>query len=87
MGIFGPMAHQSVAVILSVSGALLDWDALADLPSARLVRAEFARGEHAGCVAATLEHDCDSADLAADLRRWAAGRGWSVTVAPLSGPR
>jgi len=81
------MSHQSVAVILSVSGAVLDWDALADLPLARLVRAEFARGELAGCVAATLEHDCDAVDLAVALRRWAAGRGWSVTVAPLSGRR
>jgi len=66
---------------------VLDSEALADLPLARLVRAEFARGDHAGCVAATLEHDCDSADLAAALRGWAAGRGWSVTVAPLSGRR
>ncbi|HXV85500.1 MAG TPA: hypothetical protein VD793_02320 [Gemmatimonadales bacterium] len=81
------MAQQSVAVILSVSGMVLDWNALADLPRARLIRAEFARGDRAGCVAATLEHDCDPADLAAALRQWAAGRGWSVTVAPLSGPR
>jgi hypothetical protein len=81
------MSQRSVAVILNVSGAVLDADALTDLPLARLVRAEFARGERAGCVAATLDHECDSADLAAALRRWAAGRGWSVTVAPLSGGR
>lgn len=81
------MPHQSVAVILNVNGAVLDWDALADLPEARLLRAEFARGERAGCVAATLEHECEAADLAAALRRWAACRGWSVTVAPLWGPR
>ncbi|HWP36127.1 MAG TPA: hypothetical protein VNL18_01110 [Gemmatimonadales bacterium] len=77
------MPRQSVAVILSVNGAVLDWDALADLPASRLIRAEFARGERAGCVAATLEHECEPADLTLALRRWASARGWSVTVAPL----
>ncbi|OGU03932.1 MAG: hypothetical protein A2W29_01650 [Gemmatimonadetes bacterium RBG_16_66_8] len=79
--------YRSVAVILNLNGAVLDWEALGDLPSARLLRAEFACGERAGCVAATLEHECDTVALATALRRWAGGRGWSVTVAPLSGPR
>lgn len=81
------MPSRSVAVILNVHGAVLDVDALRDLPRGRLVRAEFAWGDQAACVAATLEHDCTPAELAADLRRWAAGRGWSVTIAPLGGGR
>jgi len=80
------VARQSVAVILSAGGAVLDLHALSDLPRARLVRAEFARGGRAACVAATLEHDCGSRELLAALRPWASGRGWSVTVAPLGGP-
>ena len=75
--------HRSVAVILSAGGSQLDLDALNGLPGARLVRAEFARSERAACVAATLEHQCPVGDLAAALRPWAAGRGWSVTVAPV----
>jgi hypothetical protein len=76
----------SIAVILSANGASLDSAALADVPLGRLVRAEFARGDRAACVAATLEHDCPARELLRALRPWAAGRGWSVTVAPLKGP-
>lgn len=81
------MPLRSIAVILSARGAPLDVEALSDLPRGRLVRAEFAWGDQAACVAATLEHECTAAELAADLRRWAAGRGWSVTIAPLGGGR
>ena len=79
------MSRRSVAVILSAGGAELDLRALGDLPRARLVRAEFAWGERAACVAATLEHDCPTGELAAALRPWAHGRGWSVTVAAVRG--
>ncbi len=72
-------------MILSAGGAELDWRALGDLPGARVVRAEFAWGERAACVAATLEHECERGELLGALRPWASGRGWSVTVAPLGG--
>ena len=78
--------RHSVAILLSVGGAALDSTALQDLPGARLVRAEFARGTSAACVAITVQHECDVRELLHVLRPWAAGRGWSVTVAPLSGP-
>jgi hypothetical protein len=52
---------------------------------ATLVRAEFASGERAACVAATLAHECDTAELARALRSWAASWGWTITVAPLRG--
>ncbi|MBE0592023.1 MAG: hypothetical protein IH616_06450 [Gemmatimonadales bacterium] len=74
-----------MAIILSVGGAELHTGALGDLPGARLVRAEFATGERAACVAATVEHECETGELLRLLRPWAAGRGWSVTVAPLTG--
>lgn len=77
--------RRSVAIILSVGGAELHGGALGDLPVVRLVRAEFAAGERAACVAATVEHEGETADLLRLLRPWAAGRGWSVTVAPLPG--
>ena len=77
------MSRRSVAVILSAGGAELDLPALGNLPGARLVRAEFAWGERAACVAATLEHECPPGELLAALKPWAAGRGWSVTVAPV----
>ncbi len=79
--------HRSVAVILNVGGAVLDLSALGDMPQGRVIRAELARGDRAACVAATLEHECPPGELVAALRRWAAGRGWSVTVAPLEGRR
>jgi hypothetical protein len=78
--------RHSVAILLSVGGAALDAHALSDLPGARLVRAQFATGTRAACVAATVQHECDVHELLHILRPWAAGRGWSVTVAPLSGP-
>jgi hypothetical protein len=78
--------RSSVAIILSVGGATLDSGALARMPGARLVRAEFATGEQAACVAATVEHECETGELLRRLRPWAAGRGWSVTVAPLPRP-
>jgi hypothetical protein len=79
--------RASVAVILSAGGAVLDLTALQDVPGGRVVRAEFARGDRAACAAVTLEHECATAELLAVLRPWAAGRGWSVTVAPLQGAR
>jgi hypothetical protein len=80
------MAQRSIAVILSAGGAMLDAHALQDIPRARVVKAQFALGERAGCVAATLEHDCQAGELLPDIKRWAAGRGWSVTIAPLPDP-
>ncbi len=79
--------RQSVAIILSVGGATLDSAALQRIPMATLVRAEFATGERAACVAATLAHECDTTELARELRQWAASWGWTITVAPLRGPR
>jgi hypothetical protein len=77
------MSYRSIAVILSAGGAELDLPALGDLPGATVVRAEFARGERAACVAATLEHQCGPGELLSVLKPWAAGRGWLVTVAPV----
>jgi hypothetical protein len=78
-------SRRSVAVILSLEGKGLDLPALADLPQGRVVRLELACGERAACVAATLEHECSRRELLAELKSWAARRGWSVTVAPLGG--
>jgi hypothetical protein len=77
------MSNSSIAVILSTRGTALDLDALGDMPNARVVHADIARGEKTACVAATLEHECSKLDLLAALRPWAAGRGWSITVASL----
>ena len=60
----------------------LDIGALRTIPNAQIVKAEFAHGERAACVAATLEHECSTRDLLNALRPWAAENGWSVTVAP-----
>jgi hypothetical protein len=76
------MTHSSIAVILSTGGAILDLEALTDMPQARVVQADLATGEKAACVAATVEHECSQTDLREALKAWAAGRGWSVTVAP-----
>lgn len=76
---------RSVAVILSVQGAELDVQALDGLPCATVLRAEFARGERATCAAATLAHDVARPELHSALSAWAAGRGWSVTIAPVHG--
>lgn len=81
------MCQRSVAVILSAGGAVLDAEALGDLPGARVVRVEFAWGGRAACAAATLEHDLPRADLLARLGPWAERRGWSITIAPLYRPR
>jgi hypothetical protein len=75
----------TVAVILNAGGARLDLAALADLPGGEVVRAEIANGERAACVAATIRHRVPRAALRTVLGRWAAGRGWSVTIAPLTG--
>ena len=77
--------ETSVAVILSASGARLDLAALADLPVGRVVRAEFATSASATCAAATIAHTEPRAEVRAALGRWAGGRGWSVTIAPLPG--
>jgi hypothetical protein len=75
-----------VAVILNAGGARLDLAALADLPGGTILQAEIASGDRAACAATTIRHEGSRADLSAALRRWAAGRGWSVTIAPLHGP-
>ncbi len=76
----------SVAVILNSRGERLDLGALDDIPMAHVVRADFTHGDLAVCVAATLEHACSLAELQTALRPWAAGRGWSITVAPSPSP-
>ncbi len=81
------MIRSSIAVILSTGGAVLDLEALTDMPQARVVQADVATGEKAACVAATLEHECSQNELREALKVWAAGRGWSVTVAPKAGCR
>ena len=78
------MLSSSIAVILNTDGVPLDLFALQSIPKARIVKAEFACGESASCVAATLEHECSARDLKVALRSWASGQGWSVTVAPLA---
>jgi hypothetical protein len=75
------MSNSSIAVILSTGGAILDLEALTDMPRARVVQADLAKGENAACVAATVEHECSERDLREALKVWAAGRGWTVTVA------
>jgi hypothetical protein len=79
------MPERSIVVILSIGGSVLDRRALDDLPGAEVVKAEFAWAERASCAAVTLQHECSCPELALSLRPWAAGRGWSVTVAPLGG--
>ncbi|MCH9015480.1 MAG: hypothetical protein IH877_07350 [Gemmatimonadetes bacterium] len=79
--------HSSVAVIFSDDGEPLTLASLGDIPSSRVLRAQFARGEMTSCVAATVEHECGPAELAAELRAWAGRKGWSVTVAPLRSSR
>jgi hypothetical protein len=76
----------TVAVILSAGGARLDLAALNDLPGGNVIKAEIAAGDVAACAAATIRHQVPRAELRAALGRWAAGRGWSVTIAPLHGP-
>ena len=78
--------RSSIAIILSAGGASLDLAALGDIPRGKLVRAEFAAGERASCVAATLQHECSASELLVALRLWANRHGWSVTVAPLAKP-
>jgi hypothetical protein len=75
--------QRSLAVILSVGGAQLDARAVADVPMARVAEVDLVSGMRSAAASATLVHDCSRADLARALRGWAAGRGWSVTVAPL----
>lgn len=78
--------QSSVAVILARNGRGLDLAALSDLPMARLLRAQFAWGDTNTCVAATIEHECSTDELARELRPWADKRGWAVTVASLNKP-
>lgn len=76
-----------MAVILSAGGSPLDHAALDELPGGRVVQAEFAWGERATCVAVTVEHEAEPGAWLATLGPWARGRGWAVTIAPLTGRR
>lgn len=77
--------NQSVAIILNAGGLSLDAGALADLPGATVVRAEFAWGDRATCAAVTLAHRQPCADLRPALRRWAFSHGWSLTLGSMNG--
>lgn len=74
---------RSVAVVLSTDGAVLDAEALGELPLGRVTHAHVVVGERAACAALTLEHDCSVTQLTTALRRWARSRGWSITIAPV----
>jgi hypothetical protein len=79
--------RSSVAVILARNGRGLDLAALSKLPMSRLLKAQFAWGDTNTCVAATIEHECSTDELAKELRPWADEKGWVVTVASLNKPR
>ncbi len=80
------MTVRSVAVLLSSGGTPLNAEALTGLPKGRVLKTNVTRGDHATCVAVTLEHECSVGELRVALRPWAAERGWLLTVAPSLGP-
>jgi hypothetical protein len=75
--------RRSVAIVLDPRGCgQLNLGALAALDDLHIVRAEVVRGEHASCMALTVEHPDPPDVLRRRLGSWAVPRGWSVTLAP-----
>ena len=75
------MAHESLVIVLSTGGSPLDGSALGTLTEIRVAWVRVEREGDAACLAARVLHG-DSPDEFRDrVRRWAAARGWAVTVA------
>jgi hypothetical protein len=76
------MAFESLVVVLSAGGSPLASDSLTILGGARVAWARVEREGNAACLAARVIHEDAPEDFGGRVRRWAAARGWAVTVAP-----
>lgn len=76
------MDHEAIVIVLSAGGARLDAGALADVAGAVVTWARVEREGSAACLAARVRHPDPPDEFRARVRRWAAARGWVVTVAP-----
>jgi hypothetical protein len=76
---------QSIVIIVSAGGAVLDEAAVRDVPGGRLVEVDIAAAEVGWCAALRMAHDCPREELGRALRAWAGARGWSVAVASGAG--
>jgi hypothetical protein len=73
--------HESLVIILSTGGSPLDRSALDTLPGARAAWVRVEREGEAACLAARVLHGDPLDEFRDRVRRWAAARGWAVTVA------
>ena len=71
-------------VVLSAGGVPLAGDALRDLPNAAVTWVRVETEGRAACLAARVRHGDPPPEFGVRVRRWAAARGWSATVAPCS---
>ena len=74
--------HESLVIVLSAGGALLDRESLASLPDATVLWSRVEREASAACLAARVCHADRPEEFRVRLRRWGAAQGWVVTVAP-----
>ncbi|MGH7539219.1 MAG: hypothetical protein ACREMF_11340 [Gemmatimonadales bacterium] len=76
------MDHESLVIILSLTGPPLVADMLDELPDAQPVWVRLEREGTSVCLAARMRHCDQPAEFRARVRGWGAARGWAVTVAP-----
>jgi len=79
------MPYESVVVVLSAGGAILERDALDALLETTVTWCRIEREGRVACLAARVRHPDPVIEFRVRVRQWAAGRGWGVTVA-LCGP-
>ena len=76
------MEHESLVIVLSAGGMRLERDALDAVDGTAVTWVRVEREGEAACLAARVRHADLLEDFRARMRRWAAARGWVVTVAP-----
>jgi hypothetical protein len=75
------MDHESLVIVLSTGGSLLDGSALGTLTDVRVLWVRVEREGEAACLAARVLHRDSPDEFRGRVRRWAGARGWAVTVA------
>lgn len=73
--------HVSLVIVLSTGGSPLDGCAFDGLQEVRVAWVRVEREGDAACLAARVLHGDPPEDFRDRIRRWAAARGWAVTVA------
>jgi len=76
------VGHESLVIVLSAGGAMLERDALDTIDGMTVTWVRVEQEGNAVCLAARVRHSDSPEQFRERVRQWGGARGWLVTVAP-----